>query len=337
MLIVDTEFKELIPPLSDDEKNQLEENILREGVRDPIVVWNGIIIDGHNRYEIAQKHGLPFETVELELESREAVRQWMIMNQIGRRNLSMYERSLLALKLKDQIRHSENNTNTRAKLAEIADVSENTINRVEYIEEKASEETKEKLRNREMSLNKAFEQTRQEDEEKTHKPHITFNSGNNEWYTPENIIEAARNVMGSIDVDPASNDIAQEYIKAEKYFTIETNGLIQEWHGNVWMNPPYAADMIGKFINKLNEEVEAEHIDSAIVLVNNATETTWFRNLLTYAKCVCFPYGRVKFITPGGESGSPLQGQAIIYIGDDKSAFVREFEKIGWVCNGIYK
>lgn len=86
-IIIDPEFKALIPPLAPDELSQLEANILRDGCRDPLVVWVGILIDGHNRHEICTRNGLPFETVEMVFDDREAAELWMIGNQMGRRNI----------------------------------------------------------------------------------------------------------------------------------------------------------------------------------------------------------------------------------------------------------
>lgn len=106
-MIIDQEFKSLIPPLSDEEYKQLEENILKDGVRDSVTYWdnNGdhILIDGHNRWEIAKKHNLPINERRMTFPDREAVIQWIILNQFGRRNLSAYDRSILALKLKSVI------------------------------------------------------------------------------------------------------------------------------------------------------------------------------------------------------------------------------------------
>lgn len=84
---IDPEFRDLIPPLRPDERAQLEANIAAEGVRDPLVVWQGTLLDGHNRYEIATRLGLPYQTVEREFESRNHAVLWIVQNQLGRRNL----------------------------------------------------------------------------------------------------------------------------------------------------------------------------------------------------------------------------------------------------------
>lgn len=100
MIQIDQEFKELIPALTKEEYEQLEANILAEGVRDSLLVWNGVLIDGHNRYEIATKHGITYDVQEKEFADRAEAERWIILNQFGRRNLSAYDRSVLALKLK---------------------------------------------------------------------------------------------------------------------------------------------------------------------------------------------------------------------------------------------
>jgi len=162
------------------------------------------------------------------------------------------------------------------------------------------------------------------------KPHVTFNSGNNEWYTPAEYIEAARRVMDGIDLDPASSDIANRTIGAAVYFTAEDDGLRYAWDGRIWMNPPYAGELIGKFTDKLSHHFLSGEITEAIVLVNNATETVWFQSLLVLASAVCFLKGRVKFIDMNGfPSGAPLQGQAILYLGNNPAAFNKEFLEFG--------
>jgi len=103
-LKVNPEFKKLIPPLTSEEYEQLEQNCIAEGIRDALCVWQSYIIDGHNRYEISQTYGLPFDTIEMDFDSEEDVKEWMITNQFGRRNLSAYQRSVLALELEEVFR-----------------------------------------------------------------------------------------------------------------------------------------------------------------------------------------------------------------------------------------
>jgi len=168
-------------------------------------------------------------------------------------------------------------------------------------------------------------------ENKPDQPHVTHNSGNNEWYTPPEYIEAARQVMGNIDLDPASSEIANKTVQAATFYTQEDDGLLYDWAcGTCWMNPPYASHLIGLFANKLAEHVKRGDVSEACVLVNNATETAWFNALLDLASCVCFIRGRVKFIDMDGKaSGAPLQGQAVLYIGPNAEAFGKAFSDFG--------
>ncbi len=94
-LKIDEIFKNLIPPLSQDEYRQLEENLISDGCREPICVWNGTIIDGHNRYEICIRHRIPFKTQQIHLETRNEVIGWICANQIGRRNITEETRKYL--------------------------------------------------------------------------------------------------------------------------------------------------------------------------------------------------------------------------------------------------
>jgi len=95
MLEVKKEFKELIPPLTVEEFKQLEDNCLAEGIRDKIITWNGFIIDGHNRYEIATRWNLDYQTESKSFDDEEQVKDWMDANQLGRRNLTLDQRRIL--------------------------------------------------------------------------------------------------------------------------------------------------------------------------------------------------------------------------------------------------
>ena len=341
-MIIDVEFKGVIPAPSKEEYEGLEQSIIKEGCRDALITWQGILIDGHNRYEICTKHGIEYATIEKQFKDRDAVIEWIITNQFGRRNLSLYNRSLLALQLKpifeqrakenlvthtaDGYQGLEKSTkavNTREELAKIAGVSDNTIARVEKIERLATPETKAQIKSGDISINQAYMDIA--------KPHVSHNSGENEWYTPKEYIDIARMVMGAIDCDPASSDIANKTVGAEIYFTAENNGLEQKWVGNVWMNPPYAQPLIQQFADKLISEIDNGNVEQACVLVNNATETQWFQSMAQKASAIWFMKGRVKFLdVKGNANGAPLQGQCMLYFGNKIDAFIRN--RAGLVC-----
>lgn len=174
------EFKNLIPALSAEEFKQLEENCLAEGIRDAIITWHGYIIDGHNRYEIATKHKLKYESIEKSFDSEEDVKEWMIHNQFGRRNLSNYQRSVLALELESvfsarakekqgqrtdikQISAESKPIETRKELAKVANVSHDTIAKVKVIQATATPEVKAKLSTGEVSINQVYQDIKKEE------------------------------------------------------------------------------------------------------------------------------------------------------------------------------
>ena len=164
------------------------------------------------------------------------------------------------------------------------------------------------------------------------RAHVSNNSGNNEWYTPADYIALAREVMGGIDTDPASSEIANRTVQAAQIFTAEDNGLTKQWRGRVWCNPPYAQPLITEFSEAIVSKYESGEIEQACVLVNNGTETRWFQRMLSTASAVCFPRSRIRFIDPDGNpSGAPLQGQAVLYMGDNREAFAAAFAKKGAV------
>jgi ParB family chromosome partitioning protein len=151
--------------------------------------------------------------------------------------------------------------------------------------------------------------------------HVGQATGQPEWYTPPEYLEASREVLGGIDLDPASSEVAQASVRAGRFFTADDDGLTKPWKGRVFLNPPYAAELVGRFVEKLCSHYEAGDVTAAILLVNNATETAWFFEASQRAAALCLPTGRVKFLDEEGNPGAPLQGQAVLYFGGDVPAF----------------
>lgn len=173
--------------------------------------------------------------------------------------------------------------------------------------------------------------------DETSTPHVSRNSGENEWYTPAEYVVAARVVLGGIDLDPASSDIAQATVQATTFYTAADDGLAKAWRGSVFLNPPYASDLVEKFVGKLCHHVQAGDVPAAILLVNNATETRWFQEALSACSAICFPASRIKFLKDDGETGAPLQGQAVLYFGKSVDKFFKNFGGFGLLCTRAWE
>ena len=174
-MIIDKEFAELIPPLTEEEYKGLEASLLSEGCRDALVVWNDTLIDGHNRYKICTEHNIAYMTVNKEFEDRNAAMLWMMNNQLGRRNLNDFQRveivrkceGAVKAKAKERqgIRHDlEDNivenlppsSKSRDELGAMAGVSGKTYEHATAILDKAPEEVIQAVRKGDMSINKAY-------------------------------------------------------------------------------------------------------------------------------------------------------------------------------------
>ncbi len=155
-----------------------------------------------------------------------------------------------------------------------------------------------------------------------------------EWYTPAEYIEAARTMMGGIDLDPASCDLAQTVVKADVYLTKVENGMGQRWiRERVWLNPPYGDS--APWVKKLIAEFDDGHfIRHAIILVNNNTETGYFQTLLDRFPC-CLPSQRLAFWRHDHSGEQARQGQALFYLGLDVDRFVQVFSQFGPIVRRI--
>lgn len=159
--------------------------------------------------------------------------------------------------------------------------------------------------------------------------HRAEGTGENEWFTPAQYIAAARDVMGEIDLDPATHPIAQETIQAAHFYTKADDGLRKPWNGRVWLNPPYAPPLIGQFVEKLVDEYVSGRVKQAILLTHNYTDTAWFHLAAASASRLCFTRGRIRFVDVDGEECSPTQGQAFFYYGPAFAEFSEIFAEFG--------
>jgi hypothetical protein len=155
----------------------------------------------------------------------------------------------------------------------------------------------------------------------------TEGTGEFERYTPAAYIEPVREVLGEIDLDPATSEKAQETVRANEYFTAEDDGLAQPWHGRVFLNPPYHRQLCPLFIDKLIAEIAAGRVDEAILLTNNCADTEWFDNAAGVCDSLCFTRGRIKFLNQHETEVLPTQGQTFFYYGRDPDKFETVFDR----------
>jgi len=151
----------------------------------------------------------------------------------------------------------------------------------------------------------------------------------NEWYTPAEYIDAARRVMGAIDLDPASCEEANATVQAGQFYSEADPGLGHQWKGRVWLNPPYGR-LAGEFVVNLAREYDAGRVTAAVTLVNaHCTDTSWFRPLWDHT--LCFTHGRLNFGAGTASRGGSTHGSVFAYLGPDPAAFAAEFARYGAV------
>lgn len=336
-------------PLIDGQAYQdLLADVLKHGVREPVWLYDGQILDGRNRYRAAQAMGVRCDFREYMGDDPAG---FVISLNLHRRHLSESQRAMVAAKLANLPRGSNQHAQicapSQSDAAELLNVSRRSVQAAREVLQEAPQEVAQAVEQGHLSVSLAsqvaalpeavqaevaaapVEQMREV--AKAHV-HVAQNSGNNEWYTPPKYIELARKVMGGIDTDPASSEVANKTVKAKHIYTAQDDGRDKPWGARVWMNPPYAQPLIGDFAEVLAAKYEAGEVKQACVLVNNATETAWFQRMAQVAAAVCFPRSRIKFLDPqGNPSGAPLQGQAILYLGDKVRTFAAAFADEGTV------
>jgi len=176
---IDKEFHKLIPPLSSEEYSGLEENIKKNGCLEPLDLWGDTIIDGHNRFEICNKNKILFKTKDNKFNSRGEAIIWIINKQLDRRNISKYDRVILNLKkekilkpiakeklkthTKQGYQKSDKAVHVSKEIAKLSGVSHDTVAKVKKIQEKATEEQKQKLRSGRRTIHSVYQDIKQQE------------------------------------------------------------------------------------------------------------------------------------------------------------------------------
>lgn len=360
-------YADLWPLLPDGELRMLADDIRTHGLREPIWLHSdGRIVDGRNRYRACGLAGIEPATRIYE-GAEEGLLAFLISLNMARRHMDESQRAMVAAKIANLGEGRPSETSpiglvSQADAGRLLNVGLTSIKRARKVAEEAVPELQEAVESGRVSVSAAAGLTQAPPEEQRRVAeasksdnyrdtqaaiseararidtsasallgaHVGANSGDNEWYTPAEYIKAAHAVMGGIDLDPASSDVANERVGAETYYTAEDDGLAQPWTGRVWMNPPYSQPLVDQFCTRLASEYSSGDVEHAVVLVNNGTETAWFQTLAAEATAMCFPRGRVKFWHPN-KVATPLQGQAVVYMGTHLDAFKREFQPFGFV------
>lgn len=160
-----------------------------------------------------------------------------------------------------------------------------------------------------------------------------FSHDSLDYYTPQWVIDAARVVMGGIDLDPASCEAANTWIMANRYYTADQDGLSLPWYGRIWLNPPYSFTN-GKsnqdaWSYRLVTEYRSGTVSEGMLLVKAALGYKWFEGLWDNWP-VCFVRERLSFVMPNGsDDGQSKQGTAIFYMGTNLREFISAFAKFG--------
>lgn len=354
---------DLFPMMTEQEFDGLVSDIREHGLQEP--VWlhqDGRIIDGRNRYRacLAADREPSFRT--FGGPDSELVRFVVSLN-VHRRHLNEAQRAMVAARIASRrvgrpSEIAEISAISQGQAAELLNVSRDSLTKANKVLDHAVPDVIDQVISGDIAVSTAaliadFDEATQqhlvglEDKRQIRAlareidmrdvgerlemtAHVGHNSGDNEWYTPKEYIDAARAVMGDIDLDPATSAVANQTVQAAQFFDETADGLAQPWKGRVWMNPPYAQPLVDNFCARLVDCYRDGDVTEACVLVNNATETKWFQSLAAAASAICFPRGRVRFWHPT-KIAVPLQGQAVVYLGPNGERF-REAFAFGFVA-----
>jgi hypothetical protein len=159
---------------------------------------------------------------------------------------------------------------------------------------------------------------------------INQDSGDTEYYTDPRIIEAARNVLGVINVDPASSELANKTVQAEVFYDKQNDGLKRAWYGTVWMNHPFSRVGNPLWINHLLSQYAEGNVDAFLCITFASTSEKWFQPLLPFLQCFLSP--RTNYYLPDGTIKKGVtKGSVVTYGGPHLEKFIFNFSKFGYI------
>lgn len=363
---------DIFPLLSEEELKALAASIDRSGQREPIKLYEGDILDGRNRYLAITRHCAPGREPKFEDISPSSPIEYVINLNEERRHLNDSQRKMAAARAlpffeaeaKKRMaeagraaapgRPAEKGVADLPTLSRARDnagtafkVPGRGVQQAKTVQKAGSKKLIEAVDRGELSLGKAEQITKLYPDKKTQDAQVATIresrmvtrvkglTGEVEWYTPGLYLDAAIAVMGGIDLDPASSQAAQEHVQAGRYFTLEQDGLKQQWSGRVFLNPPYAMPFVKDFVRKMVTAYEASDISEGILLTNNATDTEWFHMAAYACAALCLTRGRIRFLEASNgdlvEKPSPTHGQTFFYFGPNAHQFEKVFSEHGIV------
>jgi len=346
----------IFPLMTGAEYDALVSDIAEHGQHEAIWLYEGKVLDGRNRLRACNQLGLVPEFREYSGDDPQA---FVVSLNLHRRHLTREQRD-------EVIRQLRGNGMTLQKIADAMGVSLKTAHRAASdLSFDNSEIVNERGQMRPMHYAARTVELEPEEEELDHTRALAFMADNVslgltptgeyepkqraqqamgatvyshnslDYYTPQYVTDAARAVMGGIDLDPASCEMAQAWIKAGRYYTITDDGLSKPWAGRVWLNPPYSytdgRSNQDLWSERLITEYNSGNVQEGLLLVKAALGYKWFERLWDVWP-VCFMRERLSFVmADGSDDGQSKQATAIFYIGPNVSKFVDVFRLLGRV------
>lgn len=326
-------FADLYPLMDHDALNELAASIRRNGLREPIVLHaDGTVLDGRHRLLACEMAGVTAVFTEFAGTDQDAL-EYVVDTNSTRRHLTESQRAMVAAQLVG-FGHGGRRDGaddmamlTQKQAAARLGISERTVRDGKLVVDHAPVDLASDVERGIMAVRAAAEIIRAAGKDKTlvaeyHR--LRRASGSTEWYTPPHILNLATQLLGEIDLDPASNP-GEAWVTARHHFTKEDDGLAQPWRGRVWLNPPWDGQgSPSRWVSKLVDEYESGAVTEAVCLLPARVNTVWMDRLAPYARC--FVKGRLRFGDATGDAPFPV---VLVYLGPRVQEFVNVFRPVG--------